>query len=184
MTTTSMIDPLLASTVSVFTTVLEPDKSAPTVDPLELTRPVIVRHVSERVIDYKRDGEARRSTLQVFASRAGAGAHFSVFSNTGLNSQLKAAGKGAVIALRYVGKEKNDERDVHVWSVTTAPRGAGAVEKLRATDAWKDREVEFDSVIQEAVYAERERLKERRASGNAGVSPEAPPHDDDDAPRY
>lgn len=182
MVSTTQRDPLLESAAAVFRTAIEADKPAPTVEPDELARPLIVRHVGTRVIEYTRENEARKSTLQIFASRAGEGPHFSVFANAGLNSQVKKAG-AAPCLLRYVGKEQQDGRDVHVWSLSSGSRAAD-IGKLRATPAWVEREVEFDRAIERATVAERERRDARRAQGGSSGSPEGPPHDDDDAPRY
>lgn len=162
-------DPLLRHLHGVFTRSVPADQRAPTIDPEALRRPVIVIYIGARDIEYTRNNEKRKSTLYQFASKAGAGPHFSVFGNANLATRLKRLTSRGPFVLAYNGRKDDEGRAIHEWQVV-APGGqgeaftAGKVKEIRATSEWVEREAELEAVIGQALTEENERLAARRTS--------------------
>jgi hypothetical protein len=170
-------------TQQLFGTAVEPDKPAPTVEYDALGRGAIVTHKGLRIIEFKKDGEDRKTKLHMFATRGGGGPWFSMFGTANLDSQLRKTRPGAVLLLRYAGKQpvEGSEQGQHVWEVRETAATAEQIAQLRARPEWVDRELLLDGAILAAATAEKTRRQNRAASsGGGGDAP--PPHDDEDRP--
>lgn len=170
-------------TGQLFGRALEPDKPAPTLDYDSLRYGAIVTHKGIRVIEYKKDGQDRKTKLHMFATQGGIGPWFSVFGTANLDSQLRKARAGAVLLLRYAGKQKEpgSEQEVHMWEVRETSASAVMIQQLRERPEWKERELALEGAIRQAALAEQER-RQQRSSGSGPDDDGAPPHDDNDRP--
>jgi hypothetical protein len=160
---------------------LDPDKPAPTVDYDALKNGAIVTHQGYSVIEYKKDGQDRKTKLHMFATKGGIGGWFSVFGTANLDSQLRKARAGSIMLIRYAGKQKPDatsEQEQHMWEVRETAATPEQIVQLRERSEWRDRELALDAAIAAAAQAERERRESRQSGQGDG----APPHDDSDVP--
>jgi hypothetical protein len=163
-------------------TPVEADRRAPTIDKDDLRKGVIVRHVGSRYVDEN----SAKGFRHTFKTRGGlsAGMLFETWGTAELNSMIKKLRAGAVIYLRYGGKEPHPElpgADVHKWEVGDS-RSSEITPALRDLIAGNDEaQRELERKIAEAKDRERARFEQRRA--DAGARGEQPPeHTDDDLP--
>jgi hypothetical protein len=170
-------------TSQLFGRTIEPDKPAPTLDYDSLRYGAIVTHKGIRVIEYQKDGKNRKTKLHMFATQGGLGPWFSVFGTANLDSQLRKARTGAVLLLRYAGKQKEagSEQEVHMWEVRETTASPAMIQQLRERPEWRERELALEGAIGQAALAEQER-RAQRSSGSGPDDEAPPPHDDNDRP--
>ncbi len=165
----------------IFTKRVEPDRPAPTLERELFTEPQIVQYKGVRFIEYKKDGEDRRTKKHLFAAAGGAGPWFSLWGSMNLDSQLRQLNAAAIIRLRYAGQiEERDGNKPHLFDVTATSASPAAIDQLRNVPEWKEREEWLAGRIAAALADDQAKRDAKRTAHDDG----APPHDDDDQPPF
>ena len=174
--------PASGAAVDPFGPEVQPDRPAPTIDRELLRQPQIVQYIGARVIEYKKNGEDKRTRKQVFASAGGNGPWFSLWGTMNLDSQLRQVKYGAIVRITYKGQEADAAgNQPHLFSVQVANGTRAQLDALRAQDEWAQAETWLRDQIEKQRADDMAKRDAARADG-AASGDDVPPHDDADLP--
>lgn len=161
---------------------VQADKRGAPIDREDLRDGVIVKHVGTRWVD----GQSARGFIHTFKTRGGRGDGqlFECWGTSELNDMLKKTKAGAIVFLRYGGKEPHPElpgAEVHRWDVRAARHSELTPELNEAVRDNADAQVALEAKIVASKARERERFEQRQRDAQSRGDA-APPHTDDDLP--